>query len=112
MEQSIPTPEHRSHTASSSKLERSRLAHDGGVLQDVEAELASLLGGVDLVLARRRQQLEVLDEASDGDAEDGEGEDDAGAAPAADAEGQVPEVVAVGLDVPLLLQEALRPELL
>ena len=72
----------------------------------MEAELASLLGSVELVLPGRRQQLEVLDEAPDGDAEDGEREDDAGAAPAADAEGQVPEVVAVGLDVLLLLEES------
>lgn len=93
-------------------LERSWLAHDGGMLQDVQTELASLLGGVDLVLPGRRQQLEVLDEATDGDAEDGQGEDDSGAAPATDAEGQVPEVVAVGLDVLLLLEEALGPELL
>ncbi|WVZ68405.1 LOW QUALITY PROTEIN: hypothetical protein U9M48_017348 [Paspalum notatum var. saurae] len=79
---------------------------------DVEAELSPLLGGVELVLPRRRQQLEVLYEAADGDAEDGQREDDAGAAPAADAEGQVPEVVAVGLHVLLLLEEALGAELL
>ncbi|CAL4960732.1 unnamed protein product [Urochloa decumbens] len=100
------------HSGASIKLELSRLAHDGGVLQDVEAELSPLLRGVDLVLPGRRQQLEVLDEPSDGDTDDGEREDDPGAAPAPDAEGQVPEVVAVGLDVLLLLEESLGPELL
>ncbi|RRT38001.1 hypothetical protein B296_00040894 [Ensete ventricosum] len=88
------------------------LAHHGGVLHDLEAELSGLLGGVDLGLPRRRQQLEVLHQAAQGDADDGEGEDDAGAAAAAGAEGQVAEVVAAGLHLGLLLHEALRAELL
>ncbi|RWW55129.1 hypothetical protein BHE74_00038249 [Ensete ventricosum] len=91
---------------------RPGLADDGGVLQYVEAELAALLGGVHLVGPRRRKKLEVLHKATEGDAEDGEREDDAGAAPAAHAEGQVPEIVAVGLHLGFLRQEPLRPELL
>uniref|UniRef100_A0A8R7TYD6 Uncharacterized protein n=1 Tax=Triticum urartu TaxID=4572 RepID=A0A8R7TYD6_TRIUA len=105
----VQTPEHVRPVRDC--LEHSGLGDDGGVLEDVEAELATLLSRVKLVLAGRRREHEVLDEAADGDAEDGQREDDAGAAPAADAEGQVPEVVAVGLHVLLLLQEALRPEL-
>ncbi|CAA6661880.1 unnamed protein product [Spirodela intermedia] len=74
------------------------LGNDGGVGKDVHAELATFLGGVDLVLARRRQQFEVLHQAAN--------------VPPAGAEGEKAEVVAVGLHLGLLLQEPLRPEFL
>jgi hypothetical protein len=81
------------------------------VLGDLVAELARLLRGIDLVEPGRRQQLEVLHEAGEGDADDGQREDDPGAAPAADPEWDEAEVVAVGLHGLVLLQEALGAEL-
>ncbi|BAS93362.1 Os05g0320750, partial [Oryza sativa Japonica Group] len=87
------------------------LADDGGVLEDLVAELAGLLGGVHLVHPGRRQQVEALDEAAERDPDDGQREDDPGAAAAADAEGHEAEVVAVRLHGLLLLQEPLRPKL-
>lgn len=81
------------------------------MLQNVEAELPSLLRGVDLRLPRGRQQLEVLHEAAQRDAENRQRKDDPRAAPPPNPEGEVPKVVAVGLDLSLLLQEPLGPEL-
>ncbi|KAG0489562.1 hypothetical protein HPP92_006425 [Vanilla planifolia] len=78
----------------------------------METELPSLLRGVELVHAGRRQELKVLNQAAKRDAENRQGKNDAGAAAAADAEGDVAEIVPVGLHLGLLLEEPLRPELL
>lgn len=82
------------------------------MLQDLVAELAGLLGGVDLGLARGRQQVEVLHEAAERDSDDGQREDDPRAAAPPDPEGNEPEVVPAGLHLLLLLQKPLGPELL
>lgn len=94
------------------KLERSRFGHNGGMLQNVQAELATFLGGIKLVLAWRWQQLKVLNKPSDGDAQDRQRQNNPRAASPPNTKWNVPEIVAVGLHLGVLLKEPLWPELL
>lgn len=78
----------------------------------MQAELSTFLGCVNLRLSWWRQELKILHQTPQSNAENWQGQDDSGAAPSADAERKVAEVIAVGLDLGFLLQEALGAELL
>ncbi|KAG6386688.1 hypothetical protein SASPL_151860 [Salvia splendens] len=66
------------------------MSQNGGVVRNVEAELACLLRGADFGVARGRKQLEILDEAANGNPEHRHGENNPGAAPPAHPEGEEP----------------------
>ena len=88
------------------------LCHNGGMLEYVQAKLPSFLTGVNLGLARGRQELKVLDQTSQSDGKNRQCKNDSGATPSANPKGKVPKVIAIGFHMQLLLQEPLWPELL
>lgn len=81
------------------------------MLQDVQTELPTLSCGVKFGLSRRREELKILNQTSNCDTKNWQSKNDSRAASSSNTEREVPEVIAIGLNLGLLLQESLWPEL-